>query len=334
MNMNKTIIIVSVITFGIMAVLFFGFTSQNVLVPLSGESFMEKYRETPGAILVDVRTPAEFASGHIDGAVNIDFEDPSFTTEITKLDKTKTYFLYCRSGNRSGQAALHMQKNSFQKIYDLQGGIVSNQRSISLVLGETTSEYVVDASDMVNGAELVANIPTSVLTQKETSGLIQMREEEKLAHDVYTTLGDRWGMKVFSNIASSEETHTSAIKTLLDRYTIPDPAKGKGVGEFQSQPMQELYDTLVTQGNTSLLDALIVGAMVEDLDIRDLDVLKKETTQADILLVYENLQKGSRNHLRGFSRNISANGGTYTPKYITSDAYAVILGAAQERGRK
>ena len=77
----------------------------------------------PGVVVVDVRTPAEFAAGHIDGAVNLDVESPSFDAEMAKLDKTTTYAVYCHSGRRSGIATGKMGEAGFTKVYNLKGGI-------------------------------------------------------------------------------------------------------------------------------------------------------------------------------------------------------------------
>jgi hypothetical protein len=143
------------------------------------------------------------------------------------------------------------------------------------------------------------------------------------------TLGNVWGTRIFANIASSEQTHTDAIKVLLARYGIKDPVTSDNVGVFTSKTIQELYDNLTTQGRVSLSEALIVGATIEDLDIYDLDVLKSETTKEDIVLTYNNLQKGSRNHLRAFVR---VNGGNYTPQYISQSDYSSIINSPQERG--
>ena len=93
---------------------------------LSGSSFVETYQKTTGAVLLDVRTPAEFAVGHIAQAINVDFENPTFSTEVMKLDKEKEYFVYCRSGNRSGQAITIMKQNGFTHISELAGGVSSN----------------------------------------------------------------------------------------------------------------------------------------------------------------------------------------------------------------
>lgn len=99
----------------------------------AGAAFLERYNGTPNAVMVDVRTPAEFSAGHIEKAINIDFENQSFVEEIKKLDTTKAYFVYCRSGNRSGQAVPLMKAAGIKNISELQGGIVSNGAAVSLV---------------------------------------------------------------------------------------------------------------------------------------------------------------------------------------------------------
>lgn len=326
---NNNVLVMGVL--GVAVIIFSMMFSSSDTSKLTGTEFMEKYTKTPNAVLVDVRTPSEFSTGHIDTAINVDFENQTFLSEIKKLDVNKTYFVYCRSGNRSGQAVALMKANGIQSVYDMQGGIVSNKDSVTLVTTNSNdSEYVVDASDMVNGQALIAGTQKSTLTEKEIAGLIQMREEEKLARDVYTTLGEIWGTRVFSNIASSEQTHTDAIKVLLERYDIKDPVTSNAVGIFTSKTMQDLYNNLTAQGKVSLAEALTVGATIEDLDIHDLDILKSETTKEDILITYNNLQRGSRNHMRAFVKV----GGTYTPKYISQADYVSIINSSQERGRQ
>ena len=100
-------------------------------------------------------------------------------------------------------------------------------------------------------------MPKAELTTAETAGLLRMREEEKLAHDVYSTLYDQWQLQVFDNISSSELTHTDAVLTLLDRYDLTDPAAGNAVGEFTNADLQSLYTSLVERGSSSLVDALV-----------------------------------------------------------------------------
>ena len=194
-------------------------------------------------------------------------------------------------------------------------------------------EYTIDQSDFIEGDELIKNIPESQLSEKEIAGLILMREEEKLARDVYNALGEKWGINIFTNIARSEQTHTDAIKVLLDRYEIEDPVKDDHSGVFTSPELDELYQNLTEQGSSSLLDALTVGAIIEDLDIKDLNELSAETDNADIIATYDNLNKGSRNHLRAFMRLIENNNGSYSPQYISQAEFDGIISSAQEKGR-
>jgi len=105
------------------------------------------------------------------------------------------------------------------------------------------------AEDLINGQELISNLElsNSQLSEIEIESLLLMREEEKLARDVYLELYDTWGQKIFTNIAASEQTHTDAVKVLLEKYNIEDPVIDDTRGVFASSLMQELYDNLTTQ---------------------------------------------------------------------------------------
>jgi len=160
-----------------------------------------------------------------------------------------------------------------------------------------------------------------------------MREEEKLARDVYLRLYDLWNINIFKNIAASEQTHTDAIKALLDSYSLDDPMSNDENGVFANDDLQALYNQLVDQGSQSLEDALKVGAAVEEIDILDLEKYIAQTDNADIQMVYENLLKGSRNHLRSFAETIQKQtGATYQPQYLPEDEYQAIVGSEIERG--
>ncbi|MBL0103087.1 MAG: rhodanese-like domain-containing protein [Bacteroidetes bacterium] len=80
-------------------------------------------------ILLDVRTPEEYAEGHIAGSVNIDFKSPDFASRVDSLDKSKSYDLYCRSGHRSGESLKLMEEKGFTKVHHLEGGILKWQES-------------------------------------------------------------------------------------------------------------------------------------------------------------------------------------------------------------
>jgi rhodanese-related sulfurtransferase len=79
----------------------------------------------PGVTVIDVRTPEEYAEGHLDGAVLVDFSAPTFADEIARLDPTQPYLVYCRSGNRSGQAVAAMQQLGFGSLWDMDGGVIA-----------------------------------------------------------------------------------------------------------------------------------------------------------------------------------------------------------------
>ena len=193
-------------------------------------------------------------------------------------------------------------------------------------------EYVVDTSDYVLAHAQVSVLPVELLSEEEKNGLIIMREEEKLAHDVYITLYDKWGVNVFRNIAGSEATHTESIRYLIERYNLVDPVSSEDVGVFTNNEFLELYNALVEKGNNSLVDAFMVGATIEDLDIKDLHEFTEQTNNQDILVVYENLIRGSRNHLRAFSKQINNSGETYTAQYLSQKEIDDILSSSQERG--
>jgi hypothetical protein len=146
-------------------------------------------------------------------------------------------------------------------------------------------------------------VQVSPLTTEEKYWLTYMREEEKLARDVYLVMYEKWGSRIFNNIAASEQKHMDAIKTLLDRYGIPDPAQDNGRGEFTNQELQTLYNDLVEQGSVSLIEALKVGVFIEETDIDDLKAAIALTTHKDIGTVYSNLLRGSLNHLKAFTFN-------------------------------
>ncbi|MCB0493135.1 MAG: DUF2202 domain-containing protein [Cyclobacteriaceae bacterium] len=178
----------------------------------------------------------------------------------------------------------------------------------------------------------LSDLPMEALSSEEQSSLLFMREEEKLAKDVYITLYDKWGVNIFSNISKSEQTHMDAVLLLLTKYALTDPVGTNAIGVFSNTELQHLYNELVTQGEMGLLEAYQVGATIEDLDIFDLANALDNNDNQDIKLVYEMLSKGSRNHLRSFYGNILNVGGSYTPQYITQAEFDAIINSPKETG--
>ncbi len=144
---------------------------------------------------------------------------------------------------------------------------------------------------------------TTPLSATEKESLLYMREEEKLARDVYNAFYDRYGLRVFSNIATSEQAHMDAVLTLLNRYGLADPAAA-APGVFNNDDLQALYDDLIDQGNASLTAALQAAVLIEETDIADLQDGLALTSHADLRAVYNNLLRASQNHLRAFSRQL------------------------------
>lgn len=187
-------------------------------------------------------------------------------------------------------------------------------------------------NNIANLQAQIASLPMEPLSTTEISSLAFMREEEKLARDVYITLYNKWGVNIFTNISSSEQTHMESVLLLLTKYNLTDPVGSNPVCVFNNVTLQTLYNQLVALGNTSLPDAYKAGATIEDLDIFDLKNALTEIDNQDIRLVYDNLTKGSRNHMRSFYKNILNVGSTYTPQYITQAEFDAIINSAMETG--
>jgi hypothetical protein len=181
---------------------------------------------------------------------------------------------------------------------------------------------------------VISSLPYEELSVDEELSLIRMREEEKLARDVYATLYDVWQAPIFNNISQSEQRHMNAVKVLIDKYNLVDPVTDSTVGVFTDPEFQGLYVSLVEQGSASLVDALIVGATIEDLDIKDIQDFLAQTDNEDITAVYENLVRGSRNHMRAFTYQLSLNGETYEAQFITQEELDAIITSPRETGNR
>ena len=215
--------------------------------------------------------------------------------------------------------------------------------AVFAVAAVTVAALAIAAGAQMNGkmrgpiagqpAGLQASTAADPISDTEKADLVYMREEEKLAHDVYLTLGTKWNSSVLLKIAESEQRHTESIALLLEKYAIEGPSIGKPAGEFSNQDLKSLYDKLVAEGSKSLESALAVGATIEDLDIFDLDEALKDAKNPDVVRVFGNLKSGSENHLRAFVTQLEAAGATYKPSYISEEQYAAILEGDQGMNR-
>lgn len=165
------------------------------------------------------------------------------------------------------------------------------------------------------------------LLQNEINGIIYMREEEKLARDVYDSLFGKWDVNPFGNIRKSEQVHMDNMKELIDTYKLADPVTNSGnkSGIFFNIKLQKHYNELVTAGTLSLIEALKVGAKIEELDISDLIKYSDSTNNKAILETYSFLKMASENHLRAFVRKLKMQGINYAPSILSNKDFQTII---------
>jgi len=165
------------------------------------------------------------------------------------------------------------------------------------------------------------------LTQSEIDDLKFLREEEKLARDVYLFSYNKYQSEIFNSISLSEQKHMDSVLKLMNKYGIPDSSSTE-IGVFNNSNLQSLYTALTTQSDISVIEALKVGATIEDLDINDIDDFIINTTKSDLLKVYNNLTCGSKNHIRSYTSQLTINGITYIPQFISIEYYNIILSSS------
>lgn len=189
-----------------------------------------------------------------------------------------------------------------------------------------------DDSAAAGTSPVAIEASASSLTDAEVEGVMFMREEEKLAYDVYMTFADLYGQPIFSNIASAEAQHMAAVLGLIEAYGLDDPVDDSPVGEFTNAELQALYDELIADGSVDLAAALEVGAVIEEVDILDLERFLGETANPDVIQVYENLLRGSENHLRAFVSQLESMSVDREPVLMEAAAYETILTSEMQRG--
>ena len=191
-----------------------------------------------------------------------------------------------------------------------------------------------DASDCQQALiDRFESLDTNTLDQWTIDAILLLREEEKLARDVYLTFSWWYDLPVFPNIARSEQQHMNLVALLLDRHGLDDPAEGNGIGEFTNEWVQGVFDLLVEMGAESLVKALWAGAFIEDVDIYHLEHILDHSNFDDVNLIVQNMVAGSRNHMRSFIGALDQRDATYVPKdYLTQDELDEILATPMETG--
>lgn len=218
----------------------------------------------------------------------------------------------------------------------LAGGISmsSCETNADLSAGMTANLVTVDdeGTTLINAVDLKSlTTGSDEITESQAGWLKFMREEEKLARDLYLALSADYTIPAFKNIARAEQNHMNAVLTVLSIYAIEDPASPEN-GVFSNPELQALYNNLLEKGKISLVEALKVGALVEETDILDLAKVYEMTPGDDLTTLAEALMLGSRNHLRAFTRVLKINGVIYEPVALTLDDYTAIITSGWERG--
>ncbi|MCH9737944.1 MAG: DUF2202 domain-containing protein [Actinomycetia bacterium] len=184
---------------------------------------------------------------------------------------------------------------------------VTEKEKIMRNMTSGSKKLVAGLGAVLIAGSVLGGVATSAqaAAKPDAAALQYMVAEEKLAHDVYVTLGDEYGLRVFTNIARSETQHQSAVARLLDKYGIKNPTLGDKVGVFDDPKLQKLYDDSVAKGMLSLQDALEVGVLVEETDIADLKEIIAGNEPAAVDRVLTNLLNASYKHLAAFERQLN-----------------------------
>ena len=283
-------------------------------------------------------------------------EDPVGDNPIGVFTNTELQELYnnlIAQGNVSGEAALRVGAaieeidilDLFERIEGaqeyadivwiyshLENGSENHLRAFVrnlAVMGVTYEPQYLDEEtyeNIINGGHIPPVPSDTTLTDEQKDALKFMREEEKLARDVYITFYNQYSIRVFNNISRSEQAHMNAVGRLLRIYNVEDPVGDNGIGVFTNPDLQTLYNALIEQGSSSVIEALKVGAAIEEIDILDLFERIEITQDYPIITrVFSHLERGSEHHLRAFVRNLSFRGITYEPQYLDEETYNDII---------
>lgn len=190
------------------------------------------------------------------------------------------------------------------------------------------TSIVAASSEDEMGSDTV--LTESEFTEDEWHDLLHLAEEEKLARDVYIYAYAKYALPVFNNISKSEQYHMERVLEILASFDVEDPTSPV-LGDFNNEELQALYDQLTSRVDISLLDALLVGATIEDLDINDINSFIANTDNTEMLGMYTSLNCGSRNHMRAFYRQLQLRDQTYTPVFISQDEFDAVINSDGER---
>lgn len=160
------------------------------------------------------------------------------------------------------------------------------------------------SSSQPTESSVTDTVATQELSEMEKEEVLFLWEEEKLAMDVYKEMYKKYGQKIFSNIAASEQKHMDSVEKILDKYNLSPPVNSADVGFFKDPEIIRLYQDLMERGNNSLYDAYQVGLDIELMDIEDLTRRIESATDPSMKTIYINLLEASYNHKAAFEKNL------------------------------
>jgi hypothetical protein len=181
--------------------------------------------------------------------------------------------------------------------------LVGGYFSINAISDNNSESTITSRPITGQAADLDTDTSAEVAQNSTQELLLYLIEEEKLAHDVYTAMYQKYGANVFGNILESESTHQARVLTLLQARNIPDPRSAE-LGVFKNQELQKLYNQLIERGNKSAVEAYKVGVAIEEKDIADISTQLATATDQDVIATLESLRSASENHLRAFNRQL------------------------------
>lgn len=208
--------------------------------------------------------------------------------------------------------------------------------SSELLVSGTPADIIEVKSDGATTFALAGVTPafdsTADLTTDEIEFIYAVREDEKIARDLYFSFFRNFGLKTFENIGKAEDNHIKATEKLFDYYEIDYPALSAN-GKFEDASRQKLFDSLLLKG-TPELEAFKVMALLEESNIVEYGEVLKSIVNPNIKLVIENLAKASANHFKAAIRQITALGGTYAPALMTQEQYRALIAIGFEKGKR
>ncbi len=165
------------------------------------------------------------------------------------------------------------------------------------------------------------------ITETEAGDLQLLREEEKLARDLFRDWSDR--SELFGAVAHSKQLHFEIVGALLQRHQVTDRTLG-GEGLYVFPQLQTLHQELLARGGSTELEALAAGAELHERDLVGLEEAAGRSQLEDVRASLAEIQRGARNHLRGCVEELALQGVDYAPRLLSPEAFAAIINSPRE----